>query len=155
MTRRKTDVFLALASIRLLVRRTTETIYPPEREGPIHHERKFRMGVIEDYEPNEEAHTMIYKRLNKQEMLKALEDHATFYTKDHSECLKWNEDIECYKYTSSTLSVYIDRFDDIKKAAGLIKMINTVRIMGHETESMIGAISVFDWMVEIPEEGEE
>ena len=98
---------------------------------------------------------MIYKRLSRGEMLKALKDHATFTHGDDDLTLKWNDDMECYHLDGGGMHMIIDRFSELNGSPNLITTYVTFETMGHEFEIMSGAITAHDWMVELPEEGEQ
>ena len=98
---------------------------------------------------------MLYKRLSRGEMLKALADHATFYSTSHDQTLSWNEDMNCYLVGGYGANVFIDKFEEMPGTPGMIRIYRKMSFLDKEIDIMIGAITPSEWLVEIPEEGEE
>lgn len=100
---------------------------------------------------------MICKRVSRNEMLKALEDHAKLF----NDCgiLEWQKDSEQYMMSIHGATVFIDRFEINDALPSTITMFQTIRMPvlgdGKTIDIMIGAINSHDWMVEMPEEGDE
>lgn len=99
---------------------------------------------------------MIYKRLSRGEMLKALQDHATFRSHDHSAVMKWDERAGTYYIVGDGMCIAADVFEEFTGMSTLIKMSASLKMSKDKTINvMIGTLTVHDWFVEILEEGEE
>ena len=100
---------------------------------------------------------MIYRKVSRNEMFKALEDHAKMF----NDCgiLEWQKDSGQYMMSIHGATVFIDKFEINDTLPSMITMFQTVNMPvlgnGKTIDIMIGAISSHDWMVEIPEEGEQ
>lgn len=100
---------------------------------------------------------MICKRVSRNEMLKALNDHAGLV----NDCgdIKWDDDFGYYVMTIHGATVFINGFKLNDKLPSMITMYQTVKmpVLGDDKtiDIMIGAISSHDWMVVMPEEGDE
>ena len=98
---------------------------------------------------------MIYKRLSRREMLKAIADHATFQSVDHSMSMKWDERAHAYFINGHGLTVMADLFEEFPSMSSMIRMSASFNVMGKELSTIIGTLTVHDWFVEILEPGEE
>ena len=98
---------------------------------------------------------MIYKRLSRGEMLKALQDHATFHHVNGDLTLEWNADMKAYYMNGGGMHMIIERFKELQGSSSLIDTFVIFEAMGQEFEIISGAITAHDWLVEIPEEGEQ
>ena len=99
---------------------------------------------------------MIYKRLSRGELLKALQDHAKIIMTDHEGSIEWNREIDCYCMRQRETRVFIDKFEE-NELSGKITMFRVIKVPAYDLsfDIMLGAIDTVDWMVELPEEGEQ
>ena len=99
---------------------------------------------------------MIYKRLSRGELLKALQDHARIISSDDEGEIEWKDDLDCYCMTLHGTKIFIDRFERNIQLGGMITMFRVIKVAAYDLsfDVMMGVISASDWLVEIPEEGE-
>ena len=65
---------------------------------------------------------MIYRRLSRGEMLKALQDHATFRSHDHSAVMKWDERAGTYYIIGNGMCIAVDAFEEFTGMSTMIRM---------------------------------
>lgn len=99
---------------------------------------------------------MIYRRLSRGEMLKALQEHATFRSHDHSAVMRWDERAGAYYIIGNGMCIAVDAFEEFTGMSTMIRMSASLKMSEEKKINvMIGTLTVHDWFVEILEEGEE
>ena len=100
---------------------------------------------------------MIYKRLSRGELLKAIQDHARIVSKDGDDVIEWIKELECYRMSLRGTKIFVDRFEENLTIGGKITMFSVIKVNAYDLsfDNMIGIIETSDWLVEIPEEGEQ
>ena len=100
---------------------------------------------------------MIYKRLSRGELLKALQDHARLVSTDNGGDIEWKDDLDCYCLSLIGTRIFVDRFEENPQVGGMITMFRVIKVAAYDLsfDVMLGVIETSDWLVELPEEGEE
>lgn len=100
---------------------------------------------------------MIYKRVSRGELLKALQDHARLISSDDGGEIEWKKDLDCYCMSLHGTRIFIDKFEENKSPGGMITLFRIIKVTAFDLsfDVMLGVIEASDWMVELPEEGEE
>lgn len=100
---------------------------------------------------------MIYKRLSRGELLKAIDDHARIVSKDGDGTIEWKDDLDCYLMSLNGTRIFINKFKENPQLGGRITMFSVIEVGAYKLkfDVMLGVIDTSDWLVEYPEEGEQ
>ena len=96
---------------------------------------------------------MIYKRLSRKELLKAINDRARIVSSDNEGEIEWSDDLNGYFITLNGTRIIVDRFEENKDLGDKITLYRVVT--SFSIDVMIGVIDTLDWLVAYPEEGEQ
>lgn len=100
---------------------------------------------------------MIYKRLSRGELLKAIQNRARIVSPDIEGYIEWNEDRKCYLISLNGTRIFVDKFEENENLGDKITLFRVIEIGAYKLsfDVMIGVIDTLDWLVEYTEEGEQ